>query len=181
MPQGLQVALDNMEAGQLSRPIPVDGGVYIIYLRDKRDGSSTSLVNLRQVMIEADADASDEVIAAATERLNGFRSGLTCDNILERSRQETDMLGADLGESDVDDLAPQFQQVARSAEVGAISAPVRTPLGVHLLAVCDRRAGGPEAPNFNEVENRLRGQQLSMLARRYIRDLREDAHIDFKS
>ncbi|WP_262422144.1 peptidylprolyl isomerase [Brevundimonas denitrificans] len=91
------------------------------------------------------------------------------------------MLGADLGESDVDDLAPQFQQVARSAEVGAISAPVRTPLGVHLLAVCDRRAGGPEAPNFNEVENRLRGQQLSMLARRYIRDLREDAHIDFKS
>ncbi|WP_262422145.1 peptidylprolyl isomerase [Brevundimonas denitrificans] len=61
VPQGLQVALDNMEAGQLSRPIPVDGGVYIIYLRDKRDGSSTSLVNLRQVMIEADADASDEV------------------------------------------------------------------------------------------------------------------------
>ncbi|MBA3999096.1 MAG: peptidylprolyl isomerase [Brevundimonas sp.] len=181
VPPGLQTALDNMEAGQLSRPIPVEGGVYIIYLRDKRDGSSTSLVNLRQVMIEADPDASDEVIAAATQRLNALRSGLTCDNILERSRQETDMLGADLGESDVDDLAPQFQQVARSAEVGSISAPVRTPLGVHLLAVCDRRAGGPEAPNFNEVENRLRGQQLSMLARRYIRDLREDAHIDFKS
>ena len=181
VPPSLQTALDNMEAGQLSRPIPVEGGVYIIYLRDKRDGSSTSLVNLRQVMIEADPDASEDVIAAATQRLNALRPGLTCDNILQRSRQEADMLGADLGESDVDDLAPQFQQVARSAEVGSISAPVRTPLGLHLLAVCDRRAGGPEAPNFNEVENRLRGQQLSMLARRYIRDLREDAHIDFKS
>lgn len=181
VPQGLQTALNNMEPGQLSRPIPVEGGVYIIYLRDKRDGSSTSLVNLRQVMIEADADASDEAVAAATERLNALRSELTCDNIIERSRQEDGLLGADLGESDVDDLAPQFQQVARSAEVNTISAPVRTPLGVHLLAVCGRRAGGTETPNFNEIQNRLRGQQLSMLARRYIRDLREDAHIDFKS
>ncbi|MFN3816081.1 peptidylprolyl isomerase [Brevundimonas sp.] len=177
---GLQTALDNMEPGQLSRPIPVEGGVYILYLRDKRDGSSTSMVNLRQVMIEVDSEASDEAVAAATARLNALRQDLTCDNILERSRQEPDLLGADLGESDVDDLAPQFQQVARSAEVRSISAPVRTPLGVHVLAVCDRRAGGPTAPNFDEVENRLRGQQLSMLARRYIRDLREDAHIDFK-
>ncbi|MFN4296231.1 MAG: peptidylprolyl isomerase [Brevundimonas sp.] len=180
VPQGLQTALDNMEPGQLSRPIPVEGGVYILYLRDKRDGSSTSMVNLRQVMIEADAGASDEAVAAATARLNAIRSDLTCDNILERSRQEPDLLGADLGESDINDLAPQFQQVARSAEVRSISAPVRTPLGVHLLAVCDRRAGGPAAPNYDEVESRLRGQQLSMLARRYIRDLREDAHIDFK-
>jgi peptidyl-prolyl cis-trans isomerase SurA len=180
VPQGLQTALDNMEPGQLSRPIPVEGGVYILYLRDKRDGSATSMVNLRQVMIELDPDASDDAVAAATARLNDLRVGLTCDNILDRSRAEPDLLGADLGESDVDDLAPQFQQVARSAEVRSISAPVRTPLGVHLLAVCDRRAGGPEAPNFDEVESRLRGQQLSMLARRYIRDLREDAHIDFK-
>ncbi|MEH6665343.1 MAG: peptidylprolyl isomerase [Brevundimonas sp.] len=178
--QSLQTALENMEPGQLSRPIPVEGGVYILYLRDKRDGSATSMVNLRQVMIELDPDASDEAVAAATARLNELRAGLTCDNILERSRQEPDLLGADLGESDVDDLAPQFQQVARSAEVRSVSAPVRTPLGVHLLAVCDRRAGGPDAPNFDEVESRLRGQQLSMLARRYIRDLREDAHIDFK-
>lgn len=180
VPPALQTTLDNMQPGQLSRPIPVEGGVYIIYLRDKRDGSSTSMVTLRQVMIEADQNASDEVIAASTQRLNALRGELTCDNIIERSRQEPGLLGADLGESDVADLAPQFQQVARSAEIGSISAPVRTPLGLHLLAVCGRRVGGPDAPSFEEVEMRLRGQQLGMLARRYIRDLREDAHIDFK-
>ena len=180
VPQGLQTALDNMEPGQLSRPIPVEGGVYILYLRDKRDGSATSLVTLRQVMVEADENAPEAEVAAAVERLNALRPTLTCDNIIERSRQEDGLLGADLGESDVDDLAPQFQQVARSADIGAISAPVRTPLGVHLLAVCDRRTGGPDAPTFQEVEGRLRNQQLSMLARRYIRDLREDAHIDVK-
>ena len=131
-------------------------------------------------MVEADENAPEAEVAAAVERLNALRPTLTCDNIIERSRQEDGLLGADLGESDVDDLAPQFQQVARSADIGAISAPVRTPLGVHLLAVCDRRTGGPDAPTFQEVEGRLRNQQLSMLARRYIRDLREDAHIDVK-
>lgn len=180
VPPALQAVLDNMEPGQLSRPIPVEGGVYILYLRDRRDGSSTSMVNLRQVMIEADQNASDEAVAAATQQLNALRPSLTCDNIIERSRQESGLLGADLGETDVADLAPQFQQVARSAEVGSISAPVRTPLGVHLLAVCGRRVGGPDAPSYQDVELRLRNQQLGMLARRYLRDLREDAHIDFK-
>lgn len=180
VPQALQTALDSMQAGQLSRPIPVEGGVYILYLRDKRDGSSTSMVSMRQVMIEADQNASEEAVAAATARLNALRGELTCDNIIERSRQENGLLGADLGEADVANLAPQFQQVARSAEVGSVSAPVRTPLGVHLLAVCGRRAGGPDAPSYQDVEMRLRNQQLGMLARRYIRDLREDAHIDFK-
>ena len=78
------------------------------------------------------------------------------------------------------DLAPQFQQIARSAEVGSISTPVRTPLGLHLVAVCGRRVGGPEIPSRQEIEFRLRQANLSMLARRYMRDLRADALIELK-
>lgn len=100
--------------------------------------------------------------------------------MLARATSEQGLLGGDLGESDIGDLAPQFQQIARSAEVGAISAPVRTPLGLHLVAVCGRRVGGPDVPTFQQVENRLQNQNLSMLARRYIRDLRADALIEQK-
>lgn len=176
----LQQALDSLEVGQLSNAIPVEGGVYIIYMRDKRSGASTSLVQMKQVMVELPETATEAQVAAATARLEGIRSTLTCDNILQRARSEQGLLGADLGESDVQSLAPQFQQVARSAEIGTVSSAVRTPLGVHLLAVCGRRAGGPEAPSYAEVENRLRMQNLSTLARRYIRDLRSDALIEMK-
>ena len=89
-------------------------------------------------------------------------------------------LGADLGESDVANLAPQFQQFARTGEVGTVSTPIRTPLGLHLVAVCGRRVGGPEAPSRQQVENRLRSQNLQVLERRYLRDLRSDALIEFK-
>jgi peptidyl-prolyl cis-trans isomerase SurA len=176
----VQEALDQLAPGQLSRPIPVDGGVYIIYMRDKRDGASASLVSLKQVMVELPETASEADVAAATQRLEAIRGQLTCDNILTRARSEQGLLGADLGESDVQNLAPQFQQVARSAEIGAISSPVRTPLGVHLLAVCGRRVGGTEAPNARAVENQIYRQNLSTLGRRYMRDLRDDALIEYK-
>lgn len=176
----LQQALDTLQVGQLSNPIPVEGGVYIVYMRDKRTGASTNLVQMKQIMVELPETASEADVAAATQRLEGIRASLTCDNILQRATSEQGLLGADLGESDVQNLAPQFQQVARSAEVGTVSSAVRTPLGVHLLAVCGRRAGGPEAPSYAQVENRLRMQNLSTLGRRYIRDLRADALIEIK-
>jgi len=176
----LQTALDNLQVGQLSRPIPVEGGVYIIYMRDKRSGAATSLVTLKQAMVELPETASEAEVAAATARLEAIRPTLTCDNILQRATSETGLLGSDLGESDVANLAPQFQQVARSAEVNTVSNPVRTPLGVHLLAVCGRRVGGVDVPTAREVEGRLQNQNLAMLARRYIRDLRADALIEMK-
>lgn len=176
----LQQALDQLAVGQLSRPIPVDGGIYIIYMRDKRDGTSASLVQIKQVMVELPDSATDADVAAATQRLEALRPQLTCDTMLARATSEQGLLGADLGEADVQNLAPQFQQVARSAEVGSISTPVRTPLGVHLLGVCGRRAGGAEAPNPQEVENTLFRQNLATLGRRYMRDLREDALIEMK-
>lgn len=176
----LQSVMDTLEPGQLSNPIPVDGGVYILYMRDKRSGASTSMVKIKQVMVELPENADEAQVAAATQRLEALRGQLTCDNILTRARSEPGLLGADLGESDVADLLPQFQQVARSAEVGSVSTAVRTPLGVHLLAVCDRRLGGPDAPSAQQVEARLQNQNYAMLGRRYLRDLRADALIEIK-
>ncbi|HYC68058.1 peptidylprolyl isomerase [Brevundimonas sp.] len=176
----LQAAMDQLEVGQLSRPIAVEGGVYIIYMRDKRDGAAASLVQLKQVMIEMPETATEAEVAAAAQRLEALRPQLTCDTMLQRATSEQGLLGADLGEADVQNLTPQFQQVARSAAVGTISTPVRTPLGLHLVAVCGRRAGGVEAPDPRAVENQLFRQNLANLARRYMRDLRADALIEYR-
>jgi peptidyl-prolyl cis-trans isomerase SurA len=62
--------------------------------------------------------------------------------------------------------------------VGQVSEPIRTSAGLHLVAVCGKRGGGPRELTAEQVENRLYGQQLDLIARRYMRDLRNSATIE---
>ena len=56
--------------------------------------------------------------------------------------------------------------------------PIRTDAGMHLIAVCGKRQGGANAPSHDQIENRLRGQQLALISKRYLRDLRNQATIE---
>ena len=180
-PAAVQTALNQMNPGQLSNPITVEGGVYIILVRDERTGSVSTMASLRQAGIRLPPGAGQAEVAAATATLNTLRaSGLTCDNIVQRANQTAGVVGAELGEANVADLASPFQEIARSAEVGAISEPVRSEQGMHLIAMCGRRSASDSVPSRDEVERELANQQLTMLARRYIRDLRNAATIDMR-
>lgn len=179
MPPEVESALEQMRPGQLSAPIPVRDGVYIIYLRDKRSGGAATLVNLKQAAIPlaAGSTAADE--AAARDKLLALRPQITsCSNLEATAQQVEGVVAGDLGEAEVDDLAPQFRQAAEALDVGQISEPIRTSAGLHLVAVCGRRAAGQGQLNREAIENRLFSQQLSMIARRYMRDLRNSATIE---
>jgi peptidyl-prolyl cis-trans isomerase SurA len=149
-------------------------------MRDKRQGSATQLISLRQIMVELPETADAAAVTAAGQRLTALPPELTCDNMLTRATSETGLLGTDLGEGDLQSVIPQFQEAVAQAPDGAIVGPVRTPLGVHLVGVCGRRVGSAALPSRDEVESRLQRSQLAMLERRYIRDLRADALIEQK-
>ena len=89
------------------------------------------------------------------------------------------VVAGDLGEADVKDhLSPEFQKVVATLQIGQVSAPVRTSAGLHLVALCGRHANNADAPSRDDVENRLVGESLSMIARRELRDLRNSANIE---
>jgi peptidyl-prolyl cis-trans isomerase SurA len=178
-PAQVQAALNQMNPGQLSNPIAVDGGVYIILVRDERTGAVSTMASLRQAGVRLPPNASEAQVAEATATLNALRdSGLTCDNIVDRANATTGVIGSELGEADVADLAAPFQEIARSAAVGSVSTPQRSEQGLHLVAMCGRRAASDSIPTREEVQQQLSRQQLDMLNRRYIRDLRNAATIE---
>jgi peptidyl-prolyl cis-trans isomerase SurA len=74
MPAEVDQALDQMRAGQLSAPIAVKDGVYILYLRDRRAGGSATLVTLKQAAIALPAGSSDDQVAAAKAKLDALRA-----------------------------------------------------------------------------------------------------------
>ncbi len=179
MPPEVDAALEQLRPGQLSAPIPVKDGVYIIYLRDKRSGAGETLVSLKQAAIALPQNATQADIDAARTKLEALRPQIKGCNGLEAAAAKTPgVVAGDLGEAQISDLAPQFKSAAQSLQVGQVSEPIRTNVGLHLVALCGRHAAGSEMPNHDQIENRLYGEQLSMIARRYMRDLRSSATIE---
>ena len=179
MPPEVDAALEQLRPGQLSAPIPVKDGVYIIYLRDKRSGAGETLVSLKQAAIALPQNATQADIDAARTKLEALRPQIKGCNGLEAAAAKTPgVVAGDLGEAQISDLAPQFKNAAQSLQVGQVSEPIRTNVGLHLVALCGRHAAGSQMPNHDQIENRLYGEQLSMIARRYMRDLRSSATIE---
>ncbi len=172
-------ALEQLRPGQLSQPIPVTDGVYILALREKRAGASATLVDLKQAAIRLTATATDADVAAAQSKLSALKPLIKdCSNMESAAATVSGVIAGDLGESEIKDLAPAFRDAAEKLNVGQISDPIRTQVGLHLIAVCAKRQDGGRVPTKEDMENRLVGQQLAMIAKRYLRDLRNAATIE---
>ncbi len=172
-------ALEEMRPGQLSEPIAVNGGAYVLLLRERQAGSNTVLVELKQAAIRLDANADETQLAAARTKLAALRTQIkSCGDLEPQTAKVEGVVAGDLGEADLNDLAPAFRDAVKPLEVGQVSAPVRTAAGLHLVALCGRKAGGVQAVNREDLENRLYEQELSMIARRELRNLRNSASIE---
>ncbi len=181
MPTEVDQALETLRPGQISAPIPVKDGVYVVLLRDRRAGGTTTVVNLKQAAIALAKDATDAQVADAQAKLLGLKAKLNgCDNIAAEGVKFDGVVTGDLGEAETKDLAPAFRDAAEKLEVGQVSDPIRTDAGLHLVAVCSRHKGGAQVMTKDEIQNRLFGQDLAMVAKRQLRDLRNSATIEIR-
>jgi peptidyl-prolyl cis-trans isomerase SurA len=179
MPEEVRAAVEQMRPGNLSQPLPVRDGVYIILLRDKRAGAGSFLVKLKQAAISLPADAPADQVEAARQKLVALKAKITSCDALEAEAGKVDgVIAGDLGEADIKDLAPGFRDAASGLQLGQVSDPLRTQAGLHLIALCGRRRAGVTLPPREEVEARLQDEQLSLLSKRYLRDLRSSATIE---
>jgi peptidyl-prolyl cis-trans isomerase SurA len=181
VPAEVAGVLEQMRPGQLSQPIQVKDGVYILYLKEKRAGGTSMLVSLKQAAVPLAQGATAEDEAAARTKLVALKPQIKdCATLEATAGKAPGVVAGDLGEAEVNDLAPQFREAADKLKVGEVSEPIRTSAGLHLVAVCGRRSAGAAQMDKDQIERRLRGQQLSMIARRYMRDLRNSATIEQK-
>ena len=130
-----------MHPGDLSQPIPVSNGVYIVQLRQKKAGSSDEVVDLKQAAVSLDRDASAEQVARAQTKLTALRKRIrSCEGLEDQADHYPGVISGDLGETAVAELRPAFRQAVDGLKVNEVSQPIRTDVGLHLIAVCSRHA-----------------------------------------
>jgi peptidyl-prolyl cis-trans isomerase SurA len=67
-----------------------------------------------------------------------------------------------------------------SAKDGDMLPPSAMPGAIDLMAVCARRTVKADEKQREKVQEDLRAKEFEMLAKRHLRDIRQDAHIEFR-
>jgi peptidyl-prolyl cis-trans isomerase SurA len=99
-----------------------------------------------------------------------------------------DKLGADfngevLQRDDIKlrDLPPSLQQIMMPMQVGQATPPFGSiEDGVRVLVLCGRDEVEANAPSFDDIYSQLNEERVNSRSRRYLRDLRRDAVIEFR-
>jgi peptidyl-prolyl cis-trans isomerase SurA len=173
-------------AAAVSDPVRVPGGVTILALIDKRQVLSAdpldAILSLKQMSIplppgvtEAAARAKVEEFQAATKDMGGCGA---VDGVGQR-------IGATVATNDavrMRDLPPPLQEIMKTMSIGqATPAFGSAKDGLRVLVLCGRddpaQAGGP---NFEQIYAQMSEERVNMRARRYLRDLRRDAIVDYR-
>ena len=185
LPDPLAEAVRNLQPGQVSMPIAVPGGVSIIMVQDTRkvltaDPRAAEL-NLKQVSVTFPAGTSkaqaEPIVArfAAASQSTGGCGG-------------AEKLAADFNgevvQSDgvkLKELPAALQEMMLPMQVGQATRPFGSlEEGVRVLVICGRDEVNPSMPTYESVMAQMNEERVNMRARRYLRDLRRDAIIDFR-
>lgn len=185
LPDPLATALVNLQPGQVSTPIAVPGGVSIIALQDTRkvltaDPRAAEL-NLKQVSVNfpagttrAQAEPIVARFAQASQSIGGCGGA---------EKLAADFRG-EVVQSDgvkLKELPAALQEMMLPMQVGQATRPFGSlEEGVRVLVICGRDEVNPNVPTFETVMAQMNEERINMRARRYLRDLRRDAIIDFR-
>jgi len=167
----LQPVAERLQQGQVSLPVRTSTGVYIIAMRDRRAGApegATTILRLRQ--ITAPAGRANQ-LARAARRING------CGDLEDDASSVQGAQLIELGQVSMADLSPAVRDRLNGVATGRASEVASTDTLADVIVICAREAGGGGVPDRQEIEDRLREQEQTMLAERYLRNLRREATI----
>ena len=185
LPEPLGTTLRTMGPGQVSNPIAVPGGYSIIAVQDTRKiltaDPRNAVLSLKQVSIsfpkganKAQAEPIVARFATAAQNVGGCGGA-------ERIATEFNGEVVQSDQVKLKELPGALQEMMLPMQVGQATRPFGSlDDGVRILVLCGRDEVDSSAPTYDQVYAQLNEERVNLRARRYLRDLRRDAVIDFR-
>jgi len=185
LPDQLATVLRAMTAGQVSNPIAVPGGYSIIAVQDTRKiltaDPRNAVLSLKQVSITFPKDTPKQQAEPIVTRFATAAQNVGGCGGAERIATEFNGEVVQSDQVKLRELPPALQQMMIPMQVGQATRPFGSlDEGVRILVLCGRDEVDSTAPTYDQVYAQLNEERVNMRARRYLRDLRRDAVIDFR-
>ncbi len=181
----LQPVIESLPEGQISNPIQIPGGVVIIAVVDKRQILSAdpadAILAVKQITIPLDSNATQKTTEALVSRIQTATAAMGgCGG----AEGVAETFGGSVVSNDqvrLGSLPPQLQQIMEPMQIGQATPPFGSrDDGLRVLVLCGREDPKSTAPSFDQLYAQLEESRVSMAARRYLRDLRRDAIVDYR-
>ena len=185
LPAPLATVLRTMGPGTISNPIMVPGGISIIAVQDIRKiltaDPRDAVLSLKQVSISfpkgTARDTAEPIVARFAQAARNVGGCGGADRIAQEFNGEV----VQSDQVKMRDLPAALQQMMMPMQVGQATQPFGSlEEGVRVLVICGRDESDPSEPTFDQVYNQLNEERMNLRARRYLRDLRRDAVIEFR-
>ncbi|WP_225769185.1 peptidylprolyl isomerase [Inquilinus sp. Marseille-Q2685] len=177
-----QVIVDTWLAARSEPPAgdPPDADLRRIYDDNTARFVAPAEMHLAQIFLPVPPGASEAEAKAAEDRIGELRRrararGADFAALARQASQHKDSAdkGGDMGWLSEDALIPEIREAVAGLEKGAVSTPIRSQAGWHLIRLVDRKAS--RVQGFDEVRpllvQALRRQQAADLRRQYIEGL----------
>jgi peptidyl-prolyl cis-trans isomerase SurA len=183
----LKAIVPKLKRGTISQPVKTITGYRLLTLRDSRkiavSNSKPINLDLHQIFLPFPQEATPLDKEAQIELAKTVRDTATnCGDFDLIAKEIRSSRPPNMGRFALKDLSPAIQAVVGNVPAGKISDPVNMPGGVLVLMVCGREGGEGEIklPARETIADRLIQKKLSLMARRYLRDIRLSAVVDIR-
>jgi peptidyl-prolyl cis-trans isomerase SurA len=185
LPPQIAAVAREMQPGQLNGPIEIPGGFSIVYLINKRQvlmaDPNEAVLNLKQISVMFPAGVTQAQAEARVNEFGSFVDGLRGCADVEAGAAK---IGAEVVTNDqikAEVLPPQLRDIILNLQIGQTTPPFgNIQEGVRVFMLCGRddpKDAG--APTFAAVMDQLEEERVNKRAQRFLRDLRNDAYIEY--
>ena len=185
LPGEMAEVAKSLEVGQVVGPVQIPGGFVIMLLLDKRQVLTAdprdATLSLKQISISFEPGVSQEQANAKVQKFSEAVESIRGCGDAARAASTVGASVVDNNSITVRDLPEQLQGAMLQLQVGQATPPFGSlEDGVRVLLLCGR--DDPEVaskPDFNKIMDQLENERISKRAQRFLRDLRNDAIIEY--
>lgn len=144
-------------------------------------GDDTAELQLQKITLTLPSKIDQAALAKRYSEAEGLRRKFrNCATMPELSKGVTDAKFNDLKFVKPAAIAEPTRTMLLGAKDGVMLPPATTPSGVEIYAVCGRRAVVGNEAERSKAMQELQSKELEVLARRHMRNLRQEADIEYR-
>lgn len=187
LPQLFSDALNALQPGQVTALLRSPNGFHLLKLIDKRGRDVPMIVtqtHARHILVKTSELTSE---AEAKRRLIELKERLDNGaNFVELARLQSEdssaSKGGDLGWLSPGDTVPEFERAMDKLAVNALSEPILSPFGWHLIQVVERRR--EDVTNEKQklkARLEIRERKADEAYQEFVRQLRDRAYVEYRT